>query len=380
MALIEPFQVCIDAADIAALKMRLTQLRYAPLPPNQDFAAGMEESFLREVIAAWQVFDWRSVEARINAFDNVMIDLDGCKVHALHQRSVDAAATPLLLIHGWPGSFLEFLDMVEPLTQTGVTRFHVVCPSIPGYGFSDKPSGPGTNVRRVAELFVNAMQALGYQQFFVQGGDWGAFIAIQIARYYPQHCLGLHLNMVTAPPPQHVADPLTLVAGDELPWLEQTAELWRTGMGYYALQSTRPHTLAYALNDSPLGLAAWIGEKFVAWTDGGATTLGMPMQSLLAHLSLYWYTQTIGSSMRLYYVEAQRHGPASYVTVPTGAAIFPAEIVKTPRRWAEQVFNIVHWQRQARGGHFAALEVPDLLVADIRQFVETVAKNRQVPA
>lgn len=376
MPQIRPFEVHIPQTDIDALRARIDHSRWPDLPLGDDWAAGVGADFLRTVMAAWRHYDWRALERRINAFDNVLVDIDGHSIHALHQRSRSGHAEPLLLIHGWPGSFLEFIELAEPLAAEGDTSFHVVCPSIPGYGFSGKPTAPGMQVERVAELFVALMTALGYERFYVQGGDWGALIATQIARRFPQHCLGLHLNLLTAPTPA-VDDPMALVAPEELPWLQEAEQLWRTGMGYYAIQSTRPHTPAYGLNDSPLGLAAWLGEKFMAWSDhGGEHRLGMPLDALLAHLSLYWFTQTIGTAMRFYYEEAQRAPQTGFVDVPTGVAILPRELVRTPRGWAERAFNIVHWQPYQRGGHFAALEVPQSLIADIRNFVQTVRRQR----
>jgi microsomal epoxide hydrolase len=376
MPRVNAFEIHIADAEIDELRNRLAHLRWADLPLGDGWSAGIDARFLRELIAAWRNFDWRAVERRINTFDNFLVEVDGQNIHMLHQRSAAATAVPLLLIHGWPGSFLEFIELVAPLTSSAEMAFHVVCPSIPGYGFSDKPAAPGMHVRRVAEIVVAAMEQLGYDRFYVQGGDWGSMIAAQIARQFPQRCLGLHLNMVAAPSPKDLEDPLALVEADELPWLGQTEELWRTGMGYYAVQSTCPHTLAYALNDSPLGLAAWLGEKFMRWSDGGTARLGVPLDALLAHLSLYWYTQTIGTAMRLYYETAQIVPAGEYVSVPTGAAIFPAEIVKSPRAWAARMFNLVHWRQQERGGHFAALEVPELLAADIRRFVKVTQEYK----
>jgi microsomal epoxide hydrolase len=370
---VQPFEIRIEQAEIDLLRARLRNARWIDLPAPNDWSAGIGADFLREVASAWQDFDWRALERRLNDFGNVLVEVEGKSLHALHRRSSAADAVPILLIHGWPGSFLEFTELVEPLCRADAGgAFHVVCPSIPGYGFSAAAAAPGMNATRIAELFAAMMTALGYEKFYVQGGDWGSLISTRIAELFPERCLGLHLNMVAVPKPEG-DDALALVEPHELPWLEQNAEYWNSGSGYYAIQSTRPHTPAYALNDSPLGLAAWIGEKFMAWSDCGTHfELGMPLPALLANLSLYWYTQSIGSSMRLYREEAMRRTRPRYIEVPTGGALFPRELVKAPRRWAERVYNIVHWQRYERGGHFAAMEVPDLLIADIRRFRRTV--------
>jgi len=376
---IRDFRVAIAESDLDDLQHRLRAARWDTPAPNLGGRVGIEDAFLRRLVDHWQHrFDWRDVERRINLHSNILCDVDGTTLHALQQKSADPHAIPLLLIHGWPGSFLEFLHLIEPLTAAADSpAFHVVCPSIPGYGFSSKPGATGMNTRAIAPLFVQLMKQLGYDRFLVQGGDWGSLIGTQVARQFPDHCLGLHLNLAFSQPPPDVADPMTLVEAHERVWVEELAQLYKDGMGYAGIHSTRPQTLAYGLNDSPLGLAAWIGEKYVAWSDPDVAAdrgseQSIPMDRILANISLYWFTQTIGSSIRLYYEDFRDPGPAPFVTVPTGMAIFPKELVKAPKRWNEKRYNLVHWTLQQRGGHFAAMEVPELFLADLRQFAAQV--------
>jgi pimeloyl-ACP methyl ester carboxylesterase len=399
------FHVAIAQSDLDDLQRRLQMARWDTPAPDLGWQVGMQDRFLRRLTDHWQHrFDWRAVERQINSHANILCDVAGTTLHALQQKSTDPGAIPLLLIHGWPGSFLEFLHLIEPLTSPAQgPAFHVVCPSIPGYGFSGAPRATGMNTRAIAPLFVQLMKRLGYDRFLVQGGDWGSLIGTQIARQFPENCLGLHLNLAFSRPPEDVADPMTLVEPHERRWVEELQQLYKDGMGYSGIHSTRPQTLAYGLNDSPLGLAAWIGEKYIAWSDPevaadrraaaraapgnhGTGVAGdgpndedqdddapsIPMDRILANISLYWFTQTLGSSIRLYYEDFRDPGPATFVTVPTGMAIFPKELVKAPRRWNEKRYNLVHWTLQKRGGHFAAMEVPELFLADLRQFAAAI--------
>jgi epoxide hydrolase len=276
------------------------------------------------------------------------------------------------MLHGWPGSYLEFADAIAPLCQ-GSPAFHVVCPSLPGYGFSERSLDEPCNAAAMATVMVRLMHELGYERFFVQGGDWGSVIGAELARRYPESCLGLHLNLAAVQPPPEGDPARSNLGAGEAEWLAHNAQLFADGLGYYALQNTRPQTLAIALVDSPAGLLAWLGEKYLAWSDrapGGSSLI--TDQVILDHVALYWLTGSIGSSVRLYYDEAHDPSVQSRVAVPTGVAVFPKELIRTLRDWVEYRFNLVHWTLQPRGGHFAALEVPELLVADVRRFAGAV--------
>jgi pimeloyl-ACP methyl ester carboxylesterase len=298
-------------------------------------------------------------------------------VHFVHARSPNPNAMPLLLTHGWPGSFVEFVDLVGPLTDPAAhggdasDAFHVVIPSLPGFGFSGKPTDPGWNPEKMADVLAALMARLGYERYGVQGGDWGAIIGRSLAGNYPEHVIGLHSNFMTGGPPPGVADPNEGVPEAELALRAERTEAFAEGSAYQDIQGTKPQTLGYGLNDSPAGLAAWIVEKFHGWTDNdGNPESAIPRDRILTNVTLYWVTESIASSTRIYY--ESRHTPATrpvrYVEVPTGVAVFPKEIYFTPRRWAEARYNVVRWTMMPRGGHFAALEEPDLLLDDVRAF------------
>jgi microsomal epoxide hydrolase len=290
-------------------------------------------------------------------------------------------ALPLLLVHGWPGSVVEFLDVLEPLTDPvahgGDARqaFHVVAPSLPGYTFSGPTSAPGWHPRRIAAAFVQLMADLGYGRYGAQGGDWGSIVCANAADLDPGHVAGLHLNfvVVTRPEGAPAATP------DEQQGLDAMQAFRRTGGGYAEIQATKPQTVGYGLEDSPAGLAAWIVEKFAAWSDSDDIEDAFPKDRLLTNITAYWVTRTATSAARLYY-EMRRAGrralPGGYVTVPTGVANFPGEITRTPRSWVEHRYNLVHWTEPARGGHFAAMEVPDLFVDDLRAFFFSLGDRR----
>ncbi|MFM8303398.1 MAG: epoxide hydrolase, partial [Actinomycetota bacterium] len=313
---------------------------------------------------------------RINAFDQLVTAVDGQRIHFVHQRSPEPDALALLISHGWPGSVVEFLDVIGPLTDPRAhggdpaDAFHVIAPSLPGYGFSGPTREPGWNPRRIADAYVRLMAALGYARYGAQGGDWGSIVCANVADLDPAHVAGLHLNFLTVPRPEG-ADVAALTAEEQADF--QRAHDWRrTGAGYQEIQGTKPQTLGYGLEDSPAGLAAWIAEKFGAWSDGGPDPrAAFTCDQLLTNITLYWVTATATSSTRLYY-EMRRAGleaiPHDYVAVPTGVANYPGEVTRTPRAWAERRYNITHWTELPRGGHFAAMQVPDLFVADVRAF------------
>lgn len=373
---LQTFTAQIPDDAIADVKARLRNARYIE-DTFGGWPHGVTGPFVKALCEHWlHKFDWRALERRINGERNHICEIDKQAIHLLHKRSTRPDAIPLLLIHGWPGSFLEFLDVCAPLAEPSSSgpAFHVIIPSLPGYGFSGKPTRPGMNPQAIAKLFVGMMSELGYPRFIVQGGDWGSMIATDIARNFPDRCLGLHLNMVGGSPPENASS--QTLSRDEQAWVADFKRFQTELSGYFAIQSTKPATPAYALNDSPAGLAAWIGEKFYYWTDRRDNDqLTIPLDKLIGNIALYWFTGTIGSSMRLYYEYVRAPAEEKFVTVPTGGAIFPKELVKLPKPWAEKRYNLVHWSVFDRGGHFAAMEAPDLFMGDIRKFASTLSER-----
>ena len=361
-----------DAGRIADLKRRLAHAHRVPLAPDPQGRLGIAPADLARLAEGLARFDWPRFAARVNLWAAYRVTHAGEQVHFVHVPSQARAAVPLLLLHGWPGSFLEFQDLIAPLTEV-TPAFHVVCPSLPGYGFSTRHPERHCNAAAIADTMAALMQQLGYPRFVVQGGDWGSVIASELARRHPARCLGLHLNLAALRPPPEDDPARAAVLPEERAWLSEQTQLWADGMGYYAIQSTRPQTLAVALADSPLGLLAWMAEKYLAWSDRDAAGRSLVSDAaILEQVALYWMTDSIGSSVRLYFDEVHAPSAQTRVTVPTGVAVFPREIIKTPRAWVARQFNLVHWSLPARGGHFAALEVPQLLLEDLRAFVTQV--------
>ncbi len=378
MAAIEPFEIRVPDAVLDDLRERLGRTRFPDQIPGSGWDYGTDGAYLVELCAYWRdKFDWRAQEARLNRFPQFTTRIDGQKLHFVHRRSPRADALPLVLTHGWPGSVMEFSGIIDALADPEAhggraeDAFHVVCPSLPGYAWSGPTSERGWDVRRVAEAWAVLMARLGYDRYGAQGGDWGAIVSTQLGLVDAEHLCGIHLNMVVAGPPKGAANPLEGVAPEEASGLADLADFQKNETGYQQIQGTRPQTLGVGLNDSPAGLAAWIVEKFRAWSDcGGDVESRFRRDDLLTNITIYWVTQTINSSTRLYYetMRSGRWGLPDYVAVPTGCAIFPKEIFRPPRRWAEASYNVVHWNRYDRGGHFAALEEPELLLDDVRRF------------
>ena len=370
---IQPFRIDIPQADLDDLKARLARTRWPDQVPSAGWDYGIPLEYVKELAEYWRTtYDWRVHEQRLNAFPQFTVTIDGQRVHFLHVRSPEPDALPLIITHGWPGSIVEFLGIIGPLTDPRAhgadpaDAFHLVVPSIPGFGFSGPTRDKGWNVRRIARAWDELMRRLGYDRYGAQGGDWGSSISRELGLVVPGHLVGVHLNMLFPQPPNDTAD-LTEV---ERARLEALRRFRATGSGYGAIQSTRPQTLAYGLTDSPAGQLAWIVEKFGEWTDGGLPDEAVNRDQLLTNVMLYWLTATAGSSARLYY-EAARSGawgPPATSTVPTGVAVFPREIAPPIRRYAELSNNIVHWSEFERGGHFAAMEEPGLLASDVRAF------------
>jgi len=377
MSEIERFRIAVPDEDLADLRARLHATRWPEMWADPEWAYGIDHGFLRDLCRYWaDEYDWRRHEAELNQFAQYRTQVDGATLHFLHVRSPEPDAFPVVMTHGWPGSVVEFVKVLGPLTDPvahGGKRddaFHVVCPSIPGYGFSGPTPGPGWDTRRVAGALAELMQRLGYDRYGTQGGDWGASIAVWLGHLDPQHVAAVHINTVaTAPDAPDAFDDIT---PEEERALARVRRYMAEGAGYGAIQSTRPNPLGVALDDSPAGLCAWIVDKFWDWSDHGGDVLhSFSRDELLTDVSVYWHTRTATSAARLYY-EAAHAGTNAYriprLEVPTGCAIFPAEIATPSRRGAELRYNVVHYTRLERGGHFAAYEAPDLFVDDVRTF------------
>jgi len=372
---IRPFRIDVPQADLDDLRDRLARTRWPDELPGVGWDYGIPLSYLRELAEYWRTrYDWRAAEQRLNEFPQFTTTIDGATVHFLHVRSPEPDALPLVLTHGWPGSIVEFQEIIGPLTDprahggNPADAFHLVVPSIPGYGFSGPTRETGWNVRRVATAWAELMSRLGYQRYGAQGGDWGSAISRDLGVVDPDQVVGVHVNMLFSTPPSDPAEMADLT-DDEKARLGM-AERYRDELsGYMKIQSTRPQTLAYALTDSPVGQLAWIAEKFREWTDSEQFPEdAVDRDQMLTNVMLYWLTGTAGSSARLYRESALNWGRQERSTVPTGVAVFPRDLVSPIRRFAERRNNIVHWSEFDRGGHFAAMEEPDLLVGDVRAF------------
>ena len=378
-AAIVPFRIHVADHVLRNLKTRLAQTRFPDALEGTGWDYGTNLPYVKELIAYWRHgFDWRAQERRLNQFDQFKTNIDGLDIHFIHQRSKEPRALPLVLTHGWPGSFVEFTKVIGPLTDPvkyggrAEDAFDVVALSLPGFGFSDKPRAPGYGPERMAKTVAALMARLGYARYGAQGGDWGGIISRIVALNDASHVVGLHLNFCTAGPPPG-PDPNADVPAAELQRMQARNAYMENERGYSQIQATKPETVGYALNDSPAGLAAWIVEKFHAWCDcGGNVESRFSKDELLTNITLYWATQTAASSARIYF-ENRVAGPVpGRVTVPTACALFPKEITTPPRRWVEARYNLTRWTEMPRGGHFAALEQPELLVEDVRAFFRTL--------
>jgi len=380
---IEPFSPPYSGAAVEDLRLRLAQTRWPDEIPGSGWEYGVESDFLRQLCAYWKDhFDWKTQVQKLSVFHHYCCSLEGTKVHFIHEPGKGPAPIPLILTHGWPGSFLEMLKIIPLLTDPGRhggdpgVSFNVVVPSLPGFGFSGRPTQPGMNTFRIADLWAALMAELGYDRFAAQGGDWGASVTTGLGFLFPDRVLGLHLNYIPGsfqPPHDLAGQDLT---EEEKAFLATRAAWVDTEGAYGRIQATRPQSLAYALNDSPAGLAGWIVEKFRAWSDcEGDVERAFTRDELLTNISIYWFTQTIGSSMRLYWESRRR--PLSFATgervrTPVAVAHFPKEIPLPPRSWVERVYDVRWWTEMPKGGHFAALEQPALLAQDIRAFFRSL--------
>lgn len=370
-AAVKPFRIAATDDQLADLKRRLAATRWPEAEPVNDWSQGIPLAYMQDVCRYWaNEYDWRAREGALNRLPQFIAAIDGCDIHFVHVRSPAANAMPLLITHGWPGSIAEFTEVIGPLSDPAAhggspdDAFHVVCPSLPGYGFSGKPATTGWGVERIAAAWSTLMQRLGYPRFVAQGGDWGAMVTTTIGMRDPEHCRAIHLNMPIAPPDPETFGSMTPTEQAALKSLEHYNE-WDSG--YSKQQSTRPQTLGYGLVDSPAGQAAWILEKFWAWTDcDGHPENVISRDRLLDNVMLYWLPATGVSSARLYW-ESFRQISFDPVQVPVGCSIFPKEIFRTSKRWAEKRFGpLLHWNELPRGGHFAAFEQPEAYVDEVR--------------
>jgi microsomal epoxide hydrolase len=367
-----PFHLHIPDAQLTDLRERLARTRFPDEPPLEPWSTGTGLGYLKELVAYWEKsFDWRAQEAALNRFRQFTVPIRGIDVHFIHERGRGPDPVPLLLSHGWPGSIVEFRRLIPLLTE----RFTVIAPSLPGYTLSFKPGQPRFAVEEIAEIFAELMtDVLGYRRFAAQGGDWGAFVSSVLALNYPQRLIGIHLNLLAVR-----RDPAMLKnpSYEEKAFLAQLKHFLKEETGYQWIQGTKPQTLAYALADSPAGLAAWIAEKFRTWSDcGGVIENAISRDDMLANICLYWFSGAIGSSFWPYYMRMHRAWPipeGKTVDVPTGYAQFPKEILTPPRSLAARTYtDIRRWSVMPRGGHFAALEQPEMLAREIAEFFSTL--------
>jgi len=378
---ITPFSIRIAEEILSDLRTRIRNTRWPDAAPGPAWEQGTDLEYLKSLLAYWaDEFDWPAQERLLNKADHFRAELDGVHIHFVHERAKRGHGIPLILTHGWPSTFAELLPLVPFLTDPDAhgidgPAFDVVIPSLPGYGFSDRPAGLGVNYQRVAGLWHRLMRGLGYERYGAQGGDFGAGVATFMALTDPASVIGVHLsNLEIAPYTGPGARPLSAV---ESAYRERNAEFWQEEFGYKAIQSTKPQTLGYGLNDSPAGLTAWILEKWRSWADSrGDLDQRFSRDFLLTTVTIYWVTQTITSSMRDYFDNDNRRfrvtlGPEDFVEVPTGIAVFASTFVDEgtpPREWAERLYNVRRWTPMPSGGHFAAAEEPELLARDIAAF------------
>ncbi|WP_312867380.1 epoxide hydrolase family protein [Amycolatopsis pithecellobii] len=375
---VKPFTIAIDDHHLEDLNHRLRRTRWPDAIAGNDWDDGAELRFMQRLTEYWlNEFDWRAQEARLNALPQFSAELDGLQIHFLHQRGTGPDPIPLVMTHGWPGSGFDMEQVIPLLADPGghgadpADAFDVVVPSLPGYGFSQRPTRPGFGPRRAAELWTRLMTGLGYERFGVQAGDWGAAVSTWLASLFPDRVAGLHLNFIPGSFRPPLGDGRPPLSADEEAFLDTAAKWFDVEGGYHRLQATKPQTPAYALTDSPAGLAAWIVEKMRGWSDcDGVVERAFTLDALLTNISIYWFTGTIGSSMRFYRenrLDPNHFGPGERILPPLGVAAFPQDIMP-PRSWVERVFNVTRWTQMPSGGHFGPMEAPELLVNEIREF------------
>lgn len=372
-----PFTINVSDSTLDDLRTRLRATHWPEPIAGAGWDYGADVAYVRGLCEYWaDGYDWRAAESRLNTLPGYVSEVDGVDLHYWHVKSSQPGAFPLLLIHGWPGSMFEFFELAAPLAEPAkhgapdALPFDLVIPALPGFGFGGHPTDRGWGITRIAAAFDQLMTGLGYQHYGVQGGDWGGITAAKMGSAHADHIAAIHLNFVVAPPPAEMTDADRAAA--------DARNAFQAGeTGYSNVQGTKPDSLTVAQSDSPAGLAAWIVEKFRAWSDcDGDVETAFTKDTLLTNLMFYWGPGSTASAARIYY-EAS-HDPTSFryprVEVPTGVAVFPKEPWRAPRSWAEPRFNIQRWTEMPRGGHFAALEVPDLLIDDVRAFFSTIAR------
>jgi pimeloyl-ACP methyl ester carboxylesterase len=385
---IEPFKIAVDDAVLRDLKDRLARTRWPDQIDGTEWEYGVPLDYMKDLVEHWRTkYDWRRHEKELNKLPQFVTRIDGLDIHFVHVRSKEKNALPLVITHGWPGSFVEFQKVIGPLTDPvahggkAEDAFHVVCPSLPGFAFSEKPKERGWSSQRMAEVIAKLMARLGYDRYGAQGGDWGAGVTRWLAGNDGGHCIGGHSNFPGGGRPME--DPMRGVTEKELKRFEDRVKELNDHRAYGAIQGTRPLTLGYALNDSPAGLAAWIIDKFWAWSDhGGKLDTSFTKDELLTNVMIYWVTESMPSSTRIYFESAHNLPRPKSMTpfersgkpAPMGYALFPKEINVPPRAWVERSSGgkLLHWTEMPRGGHFAALEQPKLLVEDVRLFFRKV--------
>jgi pimeloyl-ACP methyl ester carboxylesterase len=381
----EPFTLHVPDGAIADLRERLARTRFPEQAPGAPWAYGSDVAYMQELVGYWQGdFDWRTEEARLNAFPQYKAPLHDIDVHFLHVPGKGSDPMALLLAHGWPGSVFELLDLIPRLTDPArfggdpADAFTVVAPSLPGYGLSFAPGQPRFALEAIADCLADLMSILGYERFAAQGGDWGAFVASRLGHAHAARMIGIHITLLAI---RRDLDMVAEPTPEERRYLNELAVFLKEETGYQWIQGTRPQTLAFGLTDSPAGLAAWIVEKFRAWSDcGGDVESAFTKDQLLANVSLYWFTGAIGSSFWPYY--ARMHGSwpipeGATVDVPTGYSQFPREILRPPRSLAERTYtDIRRWSVMAKGGHFSALEQPDALADEVRALFQPLRAAR----
>jgi pimeloyl-ACP methyl ester carboxylesterase len=385
-AALVPFRLDITGDALADLRDRLARTRWPQQLPGLGWSRGVDRGYLQELAEYWRDgYDWRAQEAELNKLPQFTTTIDGANVHFLHVRSGHAEATPLILTHGWPGSVVEFLDVIGPLTDPAAhggqpeDAFHVVIPSIPGFGLSGPAPGPGWDSYRIATAFAELMSRLGYDRYIAQGGDFGAFVSPDLARVAGEHVIGVHVNAATfgfIPMGEVDEETAASLTETERARLARLGAYMADGNGYFQIQATRPNTIGFALNDSPAGQLAWIVEKFKEWTHpaGELPERSVDRDRMLTNVMLYWLTGTGASSAHIYYESAHSGRWPTPSGVPTGVAAFAQDVAI--RRFAEPLNNIVHWSDFDEGGHFAAMERPDLLAGDLRAFARTLRQAR----
>ncbi|NGN67635.1 epoxide hydrolase 1 [Streptomyces sp. A7024] len=378
---VHAFEARASDADLDDLRARLAAVRLPeaetvqrPAPDPRRWDQGVPLADLVDVVDYWRTtYDWRAFEKRLEQIGQFRTTIDGLGIHFLHRRSARADATPLLLTHGWPDSIVRFVDVVEELADpedADAPAFHVVVPSLPGFGYSDRPAATGWGTEKIAAAWVELMGRLGYDKFAAHGGDWGGNITTVLGGRFPEHVLGIHTTFAEGPPGLAM-DGLTAV---EREWAEETRDFWRQRAAYAKLQATRPQTIGYSLVDSPVGLLAWILDKFAEWSDTEDSPFErISIDRVLDDVTLYWLTRTGASAARIYYESHNSLDPELRVDVPSALTMYPRDVEKCPRPWAQQRYRqIVRWRTPEAGGHFAALEVPEYFVKDLREGLAAV--------